>query len=154
MGGEVEGGSGGRGWEGRVEDGRGGGGWERRWRMGVEVKGGRGGGGWEGRGGRPGQHLSTFRELLQKLTRPLFFLSSLLTLAEGGEFSPVRSSAREERLGRTDEPARVANEERGPWTHRPQVEETLLQNRPGEPALLLQGNHWRASGVRVGCEGV
>ena len=130
------------------------GGWEGRWRVGVEVKGGRGGGGWEGRGGRPGKHLSTCRELLQKLMRPLFFLSSLLTLAEGGEFSPVRSSAREERLGRTDEPARVANEERGPWTHRPQVEETLLQNRPGEPALLLQGNHWRASGVRVGCEGV
>lgn len=86
--------------------------------------------------------------------RPLSFLSSLLTLAEGGEFSPVRSSAREEGLGRPDEPARVANEERGPWTHRPQVEETLLQNRPGEPALLLQGNHWRASGVRVGGEGV
>ena len=108
----------------------------------------------EGRGGEEdmAKTLSTCRELLQELSEthlPSLPLSSPLTLAERGAHSPIKPSAREEGLGRSDEPAGVADEERNQGTHWTQVEETVLQNGPGQPAPLLQENHWTASGVRV-----
>lgn len=106
----------------------------------------------EGRGGRHGKDTEHCRELLQELSEthlPSLPLSSPLTLADRGAHSPIKPSAREEGLGRSDEPAGVADEERNQGTHWTPVEETVLQNGPGQPAPLLQENHWTASGVRV-----